>query len=293
MERMSVSERSELWDRVGSGRRDVGAWINRSPDVSVWRSGPGISLVRQPRCPAWRLRTHHQPVPVTEVPPPSSGTHKCRYVRSYDRGMESLTARLWSEQNQHETDRFRLFSAVREGVPGETALYPGSFVDIAASAVYPSVTYVDTDKRTPRFFADIEGIAEILASMGGDGDHSVGFIHADYRHNLGIDHESFDLLVSLYAGFVSEHCTQYLKVGGTLLVTSSHGDAAMASIDPRYTLSGVVLSRSGNYRVRTEHLGSYLVPKQAVEITQDMLHELGRGIGYTKSPFAYLFTRVK
>lgn len=75
--------------------------------------------------------------------------------------MESFTRRLWSEQDKHQGDRLRLFSAIRAAFPGNRVLYPGSFVDIAPSAVYPRVTYVDVDKRTPRFFGDRDGIAEI------------------------------------------------------------------------------------------------------------------------------------
>ena len=97
--------------------------------------------------------------------------------------------------------------------------------------------------------------------------------------------------MSLYAGFVSEACTDYLQVGGVLLVAPSHGDAAMASIDPRYELSGVVTFRSGNYRVRTDALDAYLIPKAETTITRELLQQKGRGIPYTKSPFAYLFTR--
>ena len=100
------------------------------------------------------------------------------------------------------------------------------------------------------------------------------------------------MLVSLYAGFVSEACIEYLRIGGTLLVNSSHGDAAMASIDPRYELSGVVTPRSDDYRVQGGKLDAYLIPKKAVSITRQSLHVTGRGIPYTKSPFAYLFTRT-
>lgn len=81
-------------------------------------------------------------------------------------------------------------------------------------------------------------------------------------------------------------------MGATLLVGPSHGDAAMASLDPRYRLTGVVTSRSGSYRVSTDQLDSYLIPKKPVEVTPDLLHEMGRGIAYTKSPFAYLFSRA-
>lgn len=212
--------------------------------------------------------------------------------RFYDHGVEPFTRRLWADQDRHEGDRFRLFSTVRDAVGGDRVLYPGSFVDVAASAVYPEVTYVDIDERAPRFFGDSGGIAEILESMGGNRDHVVEFLHADYREDLPVDRGSFDVLVSLYAGFVSEHCTDYLKVGGTLLVGPSHGDAAMASIDSRYQLRGVVISRSSSYRVSTDRLDTYLLPKRQVEVTPGLLHERGRGIAYTKSPFAYLFVKT-
>lgn len=80
-------------------------------------------------------------------------------------------------------------------------------------------------------------------------------------------------------------------MGGTLLVGPSHGDAAMASIDPRYRLSGVVTSRSVLYKVSTTGLETYLTSKKPIEVTHSVLHERGRGIAYTKSPFAYLFTK--
>lgn len=206
--------------------------------------------------------------------------------------MSPTTMELWHKQDLHSGDRKRLFLAVRAAVDGSTVLYPGSYVDISASMVFPSVTYVDIDKRTPGFFSDTDTIANIIVAEGGSPETKLTFIHGDYTADLGLKQDSFDVLVSLYAGFVSEACTEYLRVGGVLLVAPSHGDAAMASIDPRYTLSGVVISRAGDYRVRTDSLDSYLHPKKETPITRELLHERGRGIPYTKSPFAYLFTRT-
>lgn len=206
--------------------------------------------------------------------------------------MEAKTAELWGKQDQHQGDRWRLFSAVAGALEAGTVLYPGCYVDIAPSFVFAAVTYLDMDKRTPGFFGDSAGICEIIASHDGPAEPDVAFIHGDYTDPLDLPDEHFDLLVSLYAGFISEHCTQHLRVGGTLLVNPSHGDAAMASIDPRYRLSGVVISRDGNYRVDTTGLDTYLIPKKPREVTIDDLHDSGRGIGYTKSPFAYLFERV-
>lgn len=202
------------------------------------------------------------------------------------------TAELWAKQDQHEGDRWRLFSAVAAAVDATTVLYPGSFVDVAPSFVFDSVTYLDVDKRAPKFFADIDGIREIVAAHGGPGDPDIAFIHADYTSDLDLPVDHFDLLVSLYAGFISEHCTQHLRIGGALLVNPSHGDAAMASIDPRYELAGVIIASDGDYTVSASALDRYLIPKRPHAITADELHETGRGIAYTTSPFAYLFRRI-
>ena len=44
--------------------------------------------------------------------------------------------------------------------------------------------------------------------------------------------------------------------------------------------------------MRSDDLDGYLIPKRDVVVTAELLHETGRGIAYTKSPFAYLFERV-
>ncbi len=209
--------------------------------------------------------------------------------------MEERTRRLWQKQDQHEGDRWRLFTAVGEAVEAERVLYPGSYVDVAPSFVFGDVTYVDSDKRAAKFFADEPGVAEIIEEHPPVPRGSkFRFIHSDYTADLGLADESFDLLVSLYAGFISEACTRHLRVGGNLLVNPSHGDAAMASIDDRYELSGAVISQSGDYRVRTVDLDGYLIPKKPdIEVTPELLHERNLGIAYTKSAFAYLFTRLR
>jgi hypothetical protein len=210
------------------------------------------------------------------------------------KSVKTTTQKLWQKQNQHEGDRWRLFSAIAREVEVARVFYPGCFVDISPSFVFPEVTYLDMDKRTPGFFRDVEGILEIIAQHAGAPENpSIQFLHGDFTRDLDLPKQHFDLLVSLYAGFISEHCTDHLKVGGTLLVNPSHGDAAMASIDSRYELSGVIVSRDGDYRVRRSDLDSYLIPKKPVKTTKALLHRTCRGIAYTRSAFAYLFTRVR
>lgn len=204
--------------------------------------------------------------------------------------MNDFTRRLWAEQDRHPGDRERLFTAVATFTGATEVLYPGSFVDIAPSFVFDTVTYVDSNRRAKRFFADTTGVDEIIT--GHRPDSRWQFFSADYQTELDIDEGSAGLLVSLYAGFVSEHCTRYLRPGGWLLVNSSHGDAAMASIDPRYSLVAVVNSRSGQYTISERDLDTYMIPKRPTEVTVQLLHETGRGVAYTKTPFAYLFQRT-
>ena len=208
--------------------------------------------------------------------------------------MKDLTRRLWEQQDRHVGDRARLFRAVRDFTEDVPVLYPGSFVDVAASFAFETVTYVDSDRRAARFFADVSGVEHIITQ------HRVGpstvawrFIHADYGNALDVPDRSVGLLVSLYAGFVSAHCTRYLRTGGWLLVNTSHGDAAMASIDPGYSLAAVVRARGGKYAISENDLHDYLIPKQPTTITAESLRLTGRGITYTRSAFAYLFRRTK
>lgn len=220
--------------------------------------------------------------------PARKGSDRCAILHR----MEALTLRLWDEQNRHPGDRSRLFSAVGDWVGNTSVLYPGSFVDVAASFVFDSVTYVEVDHRAARFFADTAGVDAIISRhRRKPGKAAWRFIPSDYRTELNVADQSVGLLVSLYAGFVSEYCTRYLHPGGWLLVTPSHGDVALASIDPRYRLAAVVNTRSGDYKVTDRGLDSYLIPKQPVDVTSQLLHERGRGIAYTKSAFAYLFQR--
>jgi len=208
--------------------------------------------------------------------------------------MKPFTRTLWDKQDQHKGDRWRLFQRIQRVLEAQTALYPGSYVDIAPSFVIPSVTYVDMDKRAPRFFGDRDGVTELIAEHeGGPADPDVTFIHADYRSDLLLVDETFDLLISLYAGFITEACTRYLRVGGHLLVNPSHGDTALAALNPQLDLVGVVRSRNGDYTVTADNLDSYLVPKSDTEVTRELIHETGRGVPYTRTEFAYLFERVK
>jgi len=226
--------------------------------------------------------------------PPSPAFIGVNRAGAYDPGVRKSTKDLWAEQDQHEGDRWRLFGAIGDAIDPDSVLYPGSFVDVAPSFVFRSVTYIDVDRNAAKFFADDEGVREIISAHNeAPADPRLRFLNGDYTEDLGLPEDEFDLLISLYAGFVSEHCTNNLRVGGTLLANSSHGDVALASIDRRYRLAGVLLTTEAGYRYSTGDLDAYLVPTPGTVVTRESIHQRRRGFRYTRSAFAYAFERIR
>ena len=122
------------------------------------------------------------------------------------------TTLIWEKYNHYPEDRAALFDAIAESFPVRNVLYPGSYVDIAASFVFDDVTYVDTDATAATFFRDTSGVEGLVTRHKADaGERRWQFIHADYSSDLPLIDGSFDLLVSLYAGFVSRACGRYLR----------------------------------------------------------------------------------
>ena len=112
----------------------------------------------------------------------------------------------------NDNERLDLFQLLAEKYGIEKALYPGCFVHITPSFIYPSVTYVDTDKRASKFFSDLFIRDFVSKRRIYSQKATITFHSADYRSDIGEKDESFDLLISQYAGFISQHCKRYLEL---------------------------------------------------------------------------------
>lgn len=148
------------------------------------------------------------------------------------------------------------------------------------------------EKRAKRFFATPEVHQLISKRKVYSEEAQVQFHHQDYTKHLPERDESFDLLISQYAGFVSQSCKRYLKIGGWLLANNSHGDASMAYLDDDYALVGVVNRRGDKFSYSAKKLEEFFIPKKDVPSTKEYLEKIQRGIGYQKSAFAYVFRRT-
>lgn len=58
-----------------------------------------------------------------------------------------------------------------------------------------------------------------------------------------------------------------------------------------YSLAAVVTTLGHGYRVSSDDLGGYMIPKRGHALSIDELRETNRGTEFTRSAFAYLFRR--
>lgn len=189
-------------------------------------------------------------------------------------------------------ERLGLFTLMAERYAGRRALYPGSFTHVTPAFVYPLTCFVDTDRRAARFFADPAVHDYVNRRKAYPEEPSIRFHRADYTEGYPEVEESFDLLISQYAGFVSQHCKRYLKLDGVLVVNNSHGDASMAWLDPDYALVGAITRRGERFSLAETDLASYFVPKRDLEVTREYVMRTRRGVAFTRRAFAYAFRRV-
>ena len=66
----------------------------------------------------------------------------------------------------------------------------------------------------------------------------------------------------------------------------------MASIDADFKFIAAVLESGAIYRLSEKELSEYFIPKKAVEVTEEYLEKIQKGIGYTKTASSYIFRRV-
>jgi hypothetical protein len=118
------------------------------------------------------------------------------------------------------------------------------------------------------------------------------FLHADFTEDLDIRND-FGLLISQYAGFVSDACSRYLRTDGILLANDSHGDASLAAISPEWTLVGVVLQTAERFSISANRLQEYFVPKRGTYVDRSLILGTRRAIPYVRTASNYIFRKSR
>lgn len=193
---------------------------------------------------------------------------------------------------ERDYEQVDLWYLLRDEFGISKVIYPGSYVQISPSFIFPYVVYIDSDQNAIRFFQSRSLIEMVNQRKEYPHDLELVFHGIDYRNLIEDYHSKFDLLISQYAGFISEVCKPYLRTGGYLLVNNSHGDAGMASIDRDYQLVSAVHKTKGKHRLLNTSLDDYFIPKKDIKVTKELLLERSKGVGYTKTAPLYLFKKM-
>jgi hypothetical protein len=194
------------------------------------------------------------------------------------------TAALWSRQDRPSGHRRRLYEVVSAHIAARRVLYPGCWCDVSASQVWDEVTYVDLDGNAARFFADDLGVRSIVDRP----EARWRFLHADYLQALDLP-VAFDLLLSMYSGPLGPTCLPYVTPGGWFLANPSHGDVALAMLDPALELNAVIVATPQGPALKTDDVASWTTPKRAVPDVREHVATTGRGVPYQREADAYLF----
>ena len=165
-----------------------------------------------------------------------------------------------------------VFRLIKKKYEVESVLYPGSWIHLTPSLVFPYVVYIDFFAKMESLFKDAELLKYIETRSETDKKSIMKFHKTDYRKGISENKESFDLLISLSGGFVSKYCKPYLRKGGLLFVNNEHYDASMAYVDPNFVTNGV-FTHAGKLIEDKQKTQEYFLTKNNQAITLAMVKE--------------------
>jgi len=186
-------------------------------------------------------------------------------------------------------ERRKLFENIKNLYKPKKGIYPGSFVHISPSFYIREMTYIDSDKRISNFFKDDKVLNFIKHNKNYDEDPKIYVFQADFSSELPIDINSFDILFSFYAGFISQSCKRYLKNQGILVCNNSHGDASLAYTDEEYELIAIIKRNGDKFCITDTDLDEYFIKKDNTPIDIEKVQKKMVGENFTKKGYAYVF----
>ena len=177
-------------------------------------------------------------------------------------------------------ERLGLFRLVAETYRCREVLYPGCSVHVTPSFIFPHVVYVDKSAEAKRFFAAHEKVLDFVTrNREYKRKPFIQFLHRDYSESLPLRTDSFDLLLSLFAGNTAQLCANYLRVGG-LLLTNQHKE-----VDSNFKLMAVIRFEGGKYQFVSE------TDIPAKEATKRYLRQSHRGLEYAESASYFILEK--
>ncbi len=192
---------------------------------------------------------------------------------------------------QKQDERRILFRKLADKYRIKKAIYPGSFVHITPSLFIPEMTYIDKDKRLPKFFSDSNTHAYINNHKTYDEPAKIHWYMDDFSTFNEPKEGQFDMMFSFYSGFISQHCKQLLKQGGLLVANNSHGDTSLAIADSDYETIAIILRDGDDFIIQSKDIIDYCTKKDDTLIDVDKVRDRMIGEKLKKPAFAHIFRK--
>lgn len=170
-------------------------------------------------------------------------------------------------------DLMSVFQQVHDRHGCEHVLYPGSYLHVTPSLVFPMVCYVDSLKDICKALGNADLLEYIRNHKTHREDAEIRCYQEDYNHFKAEPEGSFDLLISLSAGFISQTCKHFLKREGLLLVNDEHYDASRAYVDPDYRMIGAFEGMDQPPETSSQGLAAYFKTTKGDKLTLEMVED--------------------
>lgn len=121
---------------------------------------------------------------------------------------------------------WKVFKECQKWTSATSVLYPGCHRHLTAALIFPVVTFVDNYKQVGSLYTDLAAVAYVEENKLFDEDARFDFLPYDVNQPMpSLSNRSYDLIISLSAGLMTDPCKSFVKSGGYLLVNDSHCDA--------------------------------------------------------------------
>ena len=189
-------------------------------------------------------------------------------------------------------ERADLFRAISESFRCEHVLYPGSFIHTTPSFFFPHVVYVDQNPIAKEFFDDLPHVLQFVsANKKYKRSPYIRFLDLDYCMDLPLVEGSFDLLISLYSGDISQSCKKYLKTNGVLLTNAHFDDTKDALKNLDWKIISVAKKVPHGYKFMEFHPDKIKDSFREKRPAKEYVRRTATGIEYRESEDSYYLFR--
>lgn len=190
-------------------------------------------------------------------------------------------------------ERAGLFEAIKSKYGCGTVLYPGCSIHITPSFYFQHVVYVDISEAAGEFFQDTKNIEAVVNSSKKYKQTAyIRFINGDYTKELPVRENSYDLLISIYAGGITKSCKKYIKQGGIIVSNNHHNDVREALEDPAVRLEALIRRKGKKYRIDESDGDNLLKVLRDHSMPLTNLRSSGGGMEYVDNECYFVLRRI-